>query len=328
MMKQKSVKLIVVFLICLCAGLPVSAAFKLNNSIHKAVPVSFSSLLSPVVFNKLFPLRNKFYSYNSLVQAVQNLAQIKIQIEKRGPFIYKITRFDKQTGKQVVVRQDKDWNEPWAQQKEYTSTIIDYGLFCNHSDQKINQRELAAFFAQAAHETRDGQDGRFNDGLMLKRELDTTNAYVAANVFYPAVAGKRYYGRGPLQLSYNGNYGFASDCIFGDKNKLLADPDLILKDPVIAFETAIYFWMTPQGTKPSAHDVIIGKWKPSAADQAKGWTAGFGMVTNIVNGAIECNHGDALPAMKNRAGYYQHYLQLFGLTDSRKCSCGSMQPFP
>jgi len=326
-MKQKSVKLNTVVLICLCVVLPASAS-RLDKSIYKEVPVSFASLLSPAVFNKIFPLRNKFYTYASLSKAVQNLAQIKVQIEKRGPFIYKITRFDKRTGKQAVVRQDKDWNEAWAQQKEYTSIAIDYGLFCNHQDRKVNQRELAAFFAQAAHETRDGQDGHFNDGLMLKRELDTSNAYLTDNAIYPAVAGKKYYGRGPLQLSYNGNYGFASDCIFGDKNKLLSDPDLLLKDPVISFETAIYFWMTPQGIKPSAHDVIIGKWSPSAADQAKGWTAGFGLVTNIINGAIECNRGEAMPAMKNRTDYYQNYLRAFGITDARKCSCGSMQPFP
>lgn len=327
-MRQKGVKIIAVVLLCLCAAIP-SSAFKLNDSGHKnAISSPFSSLLSAAAFNKLFPLRSKFYSYPSLLKAVQNLAQVKIQVEKRGPFIYKITRTDGRTGKKTVVRQDKDWNEAWAQQKEYSTLTIDYSLFCNSAAQKTNQKELAAFFAQAAHETRDGADGKFNDGLMLKRELDTSNAYLAVNVVYPAVAGKKYYGRGPLQLSYNGNYGFASDCIFGDKNKLLSDPDLILKDPVVAFETAIYFWMTPQGIKPSAHEVITGKWEPSAADQAKGWVAGFGLVTNIINGAIECNHGDAVAAMKNRAGYYQHYLRAFGVTDIRKCSCGAMQPFP
>ncbi|RAJ25380.1 glycoside hydrolase family 19 protein [Pedobacter cryoconitis] len=327
-MRQKGVKIIAVVLICLGAVFPASAS-ELNNPGYKnAAEASFPSLLSAAAFNKLFPLRSKFYTYASLMKAVQNLAQLKVQVEKRGPFIYKITRTDQRTGKKTVVRQDKDWNESWAQQKEYTTITIDYSQFCNSADPKTNQKELAAFFAQAAHETRDGADGQFNDGLMLKRELDTTNAYLAVNVVYPAVPGKKYYGRGPLQLSYNGNYGFASDCIFGDKNKLLSDPDLILRDPVVAFETALYFWMTPQGIKPSAHEVITGKWKPSAADQAKGWVAGFGLVTNIINGAIECNHGENVAAMKNRTAYYQHYLRSFGATDVRKCSCGSMQPFP
>ncbi len=326
-MKQKIVKLISGLLICACY-VPPASAFKLNNSVGNETTIPFSSLLSSTAYNKLFPLRDKFYSYTALVKAVQNLAQVKVKIEKRGPFIYKITRSDKRTGKQTVVRLDKDWNEAWAQQKEYSSVMIDYGLFCNNLTLKNNQKELSAFFAQVAHETRNGQDGHFKDGLMLKKELDSSNAYLTTNVVYPAVAGKKYYGRGPLQLSFNGNYGFASDCIFGDKNKLLNDPDLIIRDPVIAFETAIYFWMTPQGIKPSAHEVITGKWIPSGADQSKGWVAGFGMVTNIINGAIECNKGEGVAAMKNRMDYYQYYLHAFGITDNKNCSCGSMQPFP
>lgn len=290
--------------------------------------IPFASLLTPASYNSLFPQRDKFYTYNSLLEAVRNLSQIKVKIEKRGPFIYKITRTDKKTGKQTVVRQDKDWNEPWALQKVLTSITIDYSLFCNHADLKTNQQELAAFFAQAAHETRNGEDGSFKDGLMLKREISTANAYLANNTIYPAVEGQKYYGRGPLQLSFNSNYGFASECIFGDKNKLLSDPDLVLKNPVIAFETAICFWMTPQGVKPSAHEVITGGWKPTAAEQARNWTPGFGMVTNIINGALECNQGEAVKAMKNRINYYQHFLQVFKTSDSRKCSCGDMQPFP
>lgn len=37
---------------------------------------------------------------------------------------------------------------------------------------------------------------------------------------------KRYYGRGPLQLTWNYNYGQVSRAIFGD-NRLLNDPDMV-----------------------------------------------------------------------------------------------------
>lgn len=311
----------------------ISAGSTMTPVSITAAPVSnaaaqFSSLLTAKSFNSLFPLRDQFYTYPALLKAISNLGQLKVKIEKRGPFIYRITRTDKRTGKQTVVREDKDWNEPWAKQKQYTSTEINYSDFCNHADRKTNLQELAAFFAQSAHETRNGKDGSFNDGLMLKREIVTTNPYITTNVFYPAAEGQKYYGRGPLQLSFNGNYGFASECIFGDKNKLLSDPDLVIKDPVVAFETAIYFWMTPQAMKPSAHAVITGSWKPAADEQAKGWSAGFGMVTNIINGALECNKGDGEGPMKNRMNYYQHFLQAFKIADARNCSCGSMQPFP
>lgn len=330
-MKLYIIGCIAFFSLCSVASVQAGERIRLEEKSYHLRPVAaipFATLLTAKTFNSLFPERDKFYTYAALLEAVNNLGQLKIRIEKRGPFIYRITRTDKRSGKQTIVREDKDWNEPWAQQKPYTSVMVNYSDFCRHTDLKLNQQEIAAFFAQVAHETRNGEDGSFNDGLMLKREIVTTNAYLVNNVFYPATAGRKYYGRGPLQLSFNGNYGFASECIFGDKNKLLNDPDLVIKDPVIAFETAIWFWMTPQAMKPSAHEVITGGWRSTEAEQAKGWTAGFGLVTNIINGAIECNKGDGVAAMKNRMNYYQHFLAAFKINDKRQCSCGAMQPFP
>ena len=131
-----------------------------------------------------------------------------------------------------------------------------------------------------------------------------------------------------MQISYNGNYGYASDCIFGDKKVLLNNPELVEKDPVVAFKTAIYFWMTPQPPKPSAHDVMTGKWQPSTADKAKGRTPGFGMTINIINGQIECNKGDNMSSMNDRIGFYQHFLKKLGVSDPNcACSCGNMKPY-
>jgi len=109
---------------------------------------------------------------------------------------------------------------------------------------------------------------------------------------------------------------------------LLNNPDLVQNDPVVAFKTAIYFWMTPQTNKPSAHDVMIGKWQPSATDHAKGRIPGFGMTTNIINGQVECNKGDNFQSMTDRIGFYQHFLKLLGAVDNNcACSCGKMQPY-
>nr|Q06012.1 RecName: Full=Endochitinase 1A; Short=CHIT 1A [Arachis hypogaea] len=46
--------------------------------------------------------------------------------------------------------------------------------------------------------------------------------------------------------------------------------------------------MTAQGNKPSSHDVITGRWTPSAADRAAGRVSGFGVITNIINGGLDC----------------------------------------
>ncbi|MFD0792250.1 chitinase [Mucilaginibacter litoreus] len=293
-----------------------------------AKPASFSKFLSETQFNELFPERNKFYTYAAFIKAVDELAQIKVQVTRRAVSVYQFIRTDKRTGKATTVRQDGDWNEEWAKQKPDSTYMVDYGGFCTESDATTNKRELAAFFAQIAHETRHGQNESYTDGLMLLHEDNTNINYISDSDEYSPVAGQKYYGRGPMQISYNGNYGYASDCIFGDKKVLLNNPGLVETDPVVSFKTAIYFWMTPETHKPSAHDVMIGKWQPKESDKAKGRTPGFGMTINIVNGELECNKGEDNYSMKDRIGFYQFFLKKLGITDPNcACSCGKMEPY-
>lgn len=51
----------------------------------------------------------------------------------------------------------------------------------------------------------------------------------------------RYYGRGPVQLTYDFNYRQAGEASGLD---LLDNPDLVSTNPVVAFKTAIWWWMT------------------------------------------------------------------------------------
>lgn len=319
---------------CFIATLLTISVFSLNcsskssNRATDSQKVKVTGFLSEQRFNTLFPMRNKFYTYKAFIKAIDQLGNIKIKVTRRATSVYQIVRTDKSTGKSTIVRQDADWNEEWAKAKPDSVYYVDYGDFCSSANVQTDKKELAAFFAQIAHETRHGEDGKYNDGLMFTHENDTTNAYIAPNDEYPPAKGRQYYGRGPMQLSYNGNYGYASMCIFGDKDILLKKPALVQNDPVVAFETAIYFWMTPQTHKPSAHDVMTGKWQPNAADKAANRVPGFGMTINIVNGQIECGKGDNIGAMNDRIGFYKHFLQMLGATDPNcACSCGNMQPY-
>ncbi|MBS1525412.1 MAG: hypothetical protein JST19_07175 [Bacteroidetes bacterium] len=290
--------------------------------------VRVSSFFTEKQFNDLFPLRDKFYTYSAFIKAVDELGHIKIKVVRRAASVYQITRTDKRTGKPVIVRQDPDWNEDWAKKKPDSVYYIDYGNFCTEKDLLTDKKELAAFLANIAHETRHGENGKYNDGLMYTHEANTSLPYIADNDTYPPTTGKKYYGRGPVQLSYNGNYGYASDCIFGNKSVLLDNPDLVSTDPVVAFETAIYFWMTPQTYKPSAHDVMTGKWQPNADDKAKNRKPGFGMTINIINGAVECGQGENVFSMNDRIGFYQYFLKKLGASDPNcVCSCGSMAAY-
>ena len=321
---MRTVKLLSIFLIVLLSS---TLLLGLNNK-HAVNRKRISNILTEKQFNDLFPMRDKFYSYAAFIQAVNQLGNIKVKVTRRAASVYQFIRTDKASGKSTIIRQDEDWNEAWAKAKPDSSYIIDYGTFCSEKDIQTNKKELAAFFAQISHETRHGQDGQYNDGLMYIHEINTALPYISDNDDYPAVKGKKYYGRGPMELSYNGNYGYASDCIFGDKKVLLNNPDLVQTNPVVAFKTAIYFWMTPQTNKPSAHDVMIGKWQPSVADKAKGRTPGFGMTTNIINGEVECNKGDNMESMNDRIGFYKHFLKQLGVSDNNcACSCGKMKPY-
>lgn len=299
-----------------------------NNKANNINKITVERFLSEKQFNDLFPLRDKFYSYAAFIKAVREMSQIKVKVVRRAVSVYQFTRTDKTTGKSKIIRQDEDWNEAWAKKKPDSSYVIDYGNFCSEKDLPTNKKELAAFFAHIAHETRHGENGKYNDGLMLIHESNISLPYNADNDTYPPAPGKKYYGRGPIQLSYNGNYGYASDCIFGDKNMLLNNPDLVETDPVTSFKTAIYFWMTPQTYKPSAHDVMIGKWQPNTTDKAAGRAPGFGMTINIVNGEVECGKGENIYSMNDRIGFYQYFLKKLGVSDANcACSCGKMKPY-
>jgi hypothetical protein len=315
--------------ILLFASALLLLSFKCGSSTTPAdaKPAVAFNLITEKQFNDLFPQRDEFYNYQAFIKAIKELGLIKVKISRRAVSVYQFIRTDKSTGKATIVRQDVDWNEAWTKVKPDSTYTIDYGSFCTEGNVATNKKELAAFFAQVAHETRHGMNGTFTDGLMLTHEIDTSLAYIAENDEYPPVPGKKYYGRGPMQLSYNGNYGYASDCIFGDHKILLNNPDLITTDPVVAFKAAIYFWMTPQTHKPSAHDVMIGKWKVNAADKAAGRVNGFGMVTDIINGPIECGQGENLN-MLDRVGFYQHFLAKLGASDPNcVCSCEKMKPY-
>jgi len=312
-----------------CGGSTRAKKNQDTAAIATATPkTSVSSILTEKQFNELFPQRDKFYTYAAFIKAADELGQVKVKISRRAVSVYQFIRTNKKTGKDSVARQDADWNEEWAKKKPDSVFTVDYGDFCTASPADINKKELAAFFAQIAHETRHGMNGSYNDGLMLIHEYDTSNVYVSDSDEYPAVKGKKYYGRGPMQLSYNGNYGFASNIIFGNSKILLNKPELVEQDPVIAFKAAIYFWMTPETHKPSAHDVMTGKWQPTANDKANGRTTpGFGMTINIVNGDVECGKGDNF-GMTDRIGFYQFFLKKLGITDANcACSCATVKPY-
>lgn len=206
-----------------------------------------------------------------------------------------------------------------------------FPAFCNQGSLAERRREAAAFLAHASHETTGGwptaPDGPYAWGLCFKEELGcgkgACTGYCAPSTAWPCAAGQTYHGRGPMQLSWNYNYGQAGEALGLD---LLHQPDLATSDGTVAWRTALWFWMTPQAPKPSCHDVMVGLWTPSASDISLNRSPGFGMTVNIINGGLECNLGNDA-RVNDRIGFYKRYSALIGVDPGPNLDCASMASY-
>lgn len=107
---------------------------------------------------------------------------------------------------------------------------------------------------------------------------------------------------------------------------MINNPDLLTTNAVLSFKSALWFWMTAQRPKPSCHDVITERWRPSAADRAAGRIPGFGAITNIINGGIECGHGHD-SKVADRIGFYKRYCDIMRIGYGNNLDCYRQRPF-
>ncbi|WP_074407877.1 glycoside hydrolase family 19 protein [Aquimarina megaterium] len=327
-------------------------------SLDKPLPVNplyqVNDLINKDLWNTLFPYRfgakdtgggvwvldpkDDFYTFESFIEAINRMSKIEVTFDRRcGTNAYRVTRTDKTTGVSKVIRTDVDFDAPRNADKEIVTKKVDYGSFLGEGSLETRKREITAFFANISHETTGGWStapgGQFSWGLHF-REEPTDASYASPDTNYPPTPGKSYKGRGPIQLSYNYNYGPASEFIFGDKQILLDHPEKVIEDAALAFQTAIWFWMTPQYPKPSAHDVMVNKWTPNELDKTKNRIPGLGMTVNIINGGVECGQGTEKPQVLDRIGYYERFTGIYqigtdmdGVHDLSDCGCKDMSKY-
>lgn len=186
-----------------------------------------------------------------------------------------------------------------------TTAAKAYPAFCTTGDDTVKKQEAAAFLANVNQES---------GGLMYVTELNTANYshYCDASQPYGCPAGQAmYYGRGPLQLSWNYNYKAAGDALGID---LLNDPDLVETDAAVSWKTALWFWMTSTGAgKMTCHDAIVNG-------------HGFGETIRTINGALECGPNrvaDAAVKVQRRVDAYESYTAILGVSagDKTKLTC-------
>ncbi|KAG7991639.1 hypothetical protein I3843_02G086800 [Carya illinoinensis] len=172
----------------------------------------------------------------------------------------------------------------------FLSALSSYNQFGSGSADE-SKREIAAFFANVAHET----------GSLCyieEKNVDASKDFCDKSYpQYPCNPDKKYYGRGPLQLTWNYNYGAAGSSNIGFDG--LNSPETVATDPVISFKTALWFWMT------NVHQVL---------------NQGFGATIRAINGAIECNGGNS-GAVQSRIQYYTQYCNQLGVAPGDNLSC-------
>jgi chitinase len=186
-----------------------------------------------------------------------------------------------------------------------------FPLFCNEGTPIQRKREAAAFLAHVAHETA---------SLYYIEEIALSRCCDPANTTYPCAPGQIYHGRGPLQISWNYNYGAAGQFLGLD---LLSNPSLASTNGVISFQTALWFWMIAQLPKPSCHAIMTETWTPTSKDKNAGRIPGFGMTINIINGGSECGR-PTTPAVTARVAFYEQFAKLLGVSPGNNIYCNGM----
>jgi hypothetical protein len=125
------------------------------------------------------------------------------------------------------------------------------------------------------------------------------------------VPGKTYIGRGPLQLSWNYNYGQAGDYL--GIPTLLSNPDQVATDPAVAWRTSMFFWMAWKDKDKNS--LLLGPHYRFLHD-------GFGGSLRAVNGALECGVGNA--AAEQRRSKYRTLCTLLGTVAEANLDCPPM----
>lgn len=318
-----------------------SFSFSLN-----AQNSNLENLLSIAQWDSLFPRRagtygvhpqgytTDFYSFENLNQAVNEMSNYTVEIKRKaGVYGELITVTNTLDGISYIYSDvDVSW---YLSEVPITINNVYFADFLNTNSEQNNKRELAAFLANISKETTGGwqmpigggSEGDYaNWGLYFVHEVGYNSSngagtYSQASSTYPPNPNVGYYGRGPIQLSWNYNYGQFSKFLYNDISVLLDNPDLVQQDGVLAFKSAIWFWMMPQCPKPSCHQVMQGVWLPESGEYAapKMYLQGFAHTNNIINGGLECRSSSS-PAFTQkvvlRSELYKHYLRILGFDES------------
>ncbi|MET9667409.1 glycoside hydrolase family 19 protein [Streptomyces sp. NPDC006475] len=180
-----------------------------------------------------------------------------------------------------------------------TAALSAYPAFAKTGSDTVKKQEAAAFLANVSHET---------GGLVHIVEQNTANYphYCDRSQPYGCPAGQAaYYGRGPIQLSWNFNYKAAGDAL---GINLLADPWRVERESAVAWKTGLWYWNTQNGPGTmTPHNAMVN-------------SRGFGETIRSINGSLECNGGNP-GQVQSRVTKYQQFTQILGVAPGGNLYC-------
>ncbi|MFE1438722.1 glycoside hydrolase family 19 protein [Streptomyces sp. NPDC058739] len=180
-----------------------------------------------------------------------------------------------------------------------TAALSAYPGFARTGSDTTKKQEAAAFLANVSHET---------GGLVHIVEQNTANYphYCDWSQSYGCPAGQAaYYGRGPIQLSWNFNYKAAGDALGLD---LLGNPWLVQNDASVAWKTGLWYWNTQSGPgSMTPHNAMVNG-------------AGFGQTIRSINGSLECD-GRNPAQVQSRVDAYNRFTSILGVSPGGNLYC-------
>ncbi|MET9511864.1 glycoside hydrolase family 19 protein [Streptomyces flavidovirens] len=180
-----------------------------------------------------------------------------------------------------------------------TAALSAYPAFANTGSDTVKKQEAAAFLANVSHET---------GGLVHIVEQNQANYphYCDWSRPYGCPAGQAaYYGRGPIQLSWNFNYKAAGDALGID---LLNNPWRVQNEAAVAWKTGLWYWNTQNGPGTmTGHNAMVSQ-------------AGFGHTIRSINGSLECD-GKNPAQVQSRVSKYQQFTQILGVPTGSNLYC-------
>jgi predicted chitinase len=170
-----------------------------------------------------------------------------------------------------------------------------FALFAREGTPDDQKREVAAFLANVGHES-----GDLGYSEEIQANCKSPNCeYCKPGTPFPCSAGQKYFGRGPMQLTWNDNYGSFSDFLGIGSAPLLMNPARVSTEGVLAWKAALWYWMEPS----NAHKVFL--------------SGGFGDTIRAINGALECD-GKNAAQVQSRRNRFTSFCGAFGVAAGAK----------